>query len=507
MAKLDFDARTVTPAKPAIDDQPLDTSKVWSKYQLAIFNYVQHGTGNVIVKAAAGSGKSTTIENANKLVKGSSIFLAFNKAIAEELKSRGVNARTFHSLTYSPVTKFKRVNAVDANKIRKICDATLSGDDRSMYGSFVSKLVGLARQTGIGCLVADTEQAWMDIVVHHNLEPESEFADIGKGIALSRQVLDFSNAAPAVDFDDLLYLAVKEGISLPKFDVIFVDEAQDTNAIQRAILRKLMHSGTRIIAVGDPAQAIYGFRGSDSDSLDLIRTEFNCIELPLTISYRCPQAVVNFAHQWVTHIEAAPNAPMGEVLDLGYDWKTDVFQANDLVVCRTTKPIIQLAYKLLRARVPVRIMGKEIGQGLKNLINKMRANNLPQLEDKLTAWCTREVEKATAKMEDAKAAATQDKVDAILCLMQDLPEGAGIYDLMNTIDSLFAEGVNQTILSTIHKAKGLEANRVFWLNSSQCPAQWARGEWQQQQELNLCYVAVTRAKQTLILIEEKQKER
>jgi superfamily I DNA/RNA helicase len=45
------------------------------------------------------------------------------------------------------------------------------------------------------------------------------------------------------------------------------------------------------------------------------------------------------------------------------------------------------------------------------------------------------------------------------------------------------------------------------LNSSQCPAQWARGEWQQEQERNLCYVATTRAKQTLILIEEKQKER
>jgi DNA helicase-2/ATP-dependent DNA helicase PcrA len=509
MAKIEFNARTVAPSnRPTeIDDQPRDTSRVWSAHQNRIFDFVENDLGNAIVKAVAGSGKTTTIVEALKRVRGSSIFLAFNKSIAEELKARGVNARTFHSLTYSPVTKFKKVNTVDANKIRKICDAQLSGNDCTLYGSFVNRLVGLARQVGMGCLIPDTEQAWMDIVIHHDLEPESEFADLGRGISLAQLVLIESNKAPAVDFDDLLYLAVKEGISLPKFDFVFVDEAQDTNAIQRAILRKIMHAGTRIIAVGDPAQAIYGFRGSDSDSLDLIRTEFNCIELPLTISYRCPQAVVNFAHQWVTHIEAAPSAPEGEVIDMGFDWKTDVFQANDLVVCRTTKPIIQLAYKMLRARVPVRIMGKEIGQGLKNLINKMRAHTLPQLESKLVDWCTREVEKATAKMEDSKAAATQDKVDAILCLMQDLHEGAGIYDLMNTIDSLFAEGVNQTVLSTIHKAKGLEANRVFWLNSSQCPAQWARGEWQQQQELNLCYVAVTRAKQTLILIEEKQKER
>ncbi|HEY3473413.1 MAG TPA: ATP-binding domain-containing protein, partial [Anaerolineales bacterium] len=58
--------------------------------------------------------------------------------------------------------------------------------------------------------------------------------------------------------------------------------------------------------------------------------------------------------------------------------------------------------------------------------------------------------------------------------------------------------------STIHKAKGLEADKVFWLNSSKCPSPWARQPWQLQQEYNLCYVATTRAKTTLVLIEEKQ---
>lgn len=507
MAKLNFNASSVKPAALEINDQPRNTTKTFSPYQLAVFSFVENGTGNAVVEAVAGSGKSFTIEEANKRVRGSSIFLAFNKSIADELKSRGVNARTFHSLTYMPVLNFKKQKTVDANKLRKIADTIMNGDQRSMYGAFACKLVGLARQLGVGCLVPDSEQVWIDITNHHNLEPDSEFADIGTGIEWARKLLDASNASPIVDFDDLLYIAVKEGIALPKFDWVFVDEAQDTNAIQRAILRKIMHKDSRLIAVGDPAQAIYGFRGSDSDSLNLIVSEFNCVRLPLTISYRCPQAVVNFAHEWVSHIEAAPSAPEGEVLDYGFEWKLDVFKPNDLVVCRTTKPLIELAYRMLRARVPVRIMGKEIGQGLKNLINKMRAGNLEHLEARLTEWCAREVEKATAKMEDGKAAATQDKVDAILCLMQDLPEGAGIYDLMQVIDNLFAEGVNQTVLSTIHKAKGLEANRVFWLNSSQCPAQWARGEWQQEQERNLCYVAVTRAKQTLILIEAKQKER
>lgn len=479
----------------------------WSVHQERVFDFCEHGTGNAIVEAVAGSGKTTTIVEALNRVKGSSIFLAFNKSIADELKARGVNARTFHSLTYSPVMQSRGQRQVEQNKLRKLCDMYMTGEDKELYGAFAVRMVGLARQAGVGFLCKDVQETWMDLCDHHNIELESEFADLGRGLELASRLLDASNESPMVDFDDMLYFAVRDGLVLAKYDFIFVDEAQDTNAIQRAILRKIMHKDTRIVAVGDPAQAIYGFRGADSDSLDLIATEFNATRLPLSISYRCPKAVVNFARTWVQHIEPADGAPEGSVDMLGTSWDATVFQPNDLVVCRTTKPVISLAYKLLRARVPVRIMGKEIGQGLKNLINKMNAHSLEQLEAKLEAYCTREVEKATAKMEDAKAEAISDKVSAILCLMEDLSPDqeipATINDLMSVIDKLFSEGVNQVVLSTIHKAKGLEANRVFWLNSSQCPAKWARQEWQQQQEQNLCYVAVTRAKSALYLIEEK----
>jgi DNA helicase II / ATP-dependent DNA helicase PcrA len=502
MATLNFDARTV---KPAQEPEVISSARTWSDYQQKLFDFVQHGVGNAIVEAVAGSGKTTTIVEAIKRVLGSSLFLAFNKSIAVELGARGVNAKTFHGLCYSAVMKHKRQNNVEQNKLRKLVDMYMTGEDAQMYGAFATRLVGLARQVGIGCLVPDTEQAWMDIVVHHDIEPESEFADLGRGVELARKLLDASNESNMVDFDDMLYIAVKDGLSLPKFDWVFVDEAQDTNAIQRALLRKLMHSKTRLVAVGDPAQAIYGFRGADSESLNLIASEFNCVRLPLSITYRCPQDVVTYARQWVSHIEAAPSAAQGEVQSLGSKWDHTVFQPNDLVVCRTTRPVISLAYRLLRARVPVKIMGRDIGQGLKTLINKMKAFSLQELETKLDVWCEREVQKAAAKMEDAKAEAIQDKVSAIKCLMEDLDEEAGIHGLMQVIDSLFDESKkNATTLSTIHKAKGLEANTVFWLNSSQCPARWARQGWQMQQENNLCYVAVTRAKQKLVLIEEKE---
>jgi DNA helicase II / ATP-dependent DNA helicase PcrA len=486
----------------------MNTTKNWSKYQTAIFAFIQNATGNAVVEAVAGSGKSTTIvEGMNRIPAGkTAIFLAFNKAIAEELKARGVNARTFHSLTYNPVTKAANARNIETAKLQLIVKEKLSGNDAFLYGSFITRMVGLGRQAGIGCLVADTQQAWVDLVEYHSIDLDNENAEFGRAIDLCSQLLNWSNADARIDFDDLLYLAVKNGLSLPKFDFVFVDEAQDTNAIQRALLRKILHAESRLIAVGDPAQAIYGFRGADSNSLDLIAEEFNCARLPLTVSYRCPTSVVEYAHRWVSHIEAAPNAAAGEVIEMGQKWTTDDFVNDDLIVCRTTKPLISLAYKFLRARIPAKIMGREIGQGLKTLINKLNAKGIDNLITKLEMWESRESEKAIAKKQDNKVEAIQDKAYAVLCLIDGMTEtGRTIPVLLAIIDSLFSDSKGSITLATIHKAKGLEANRVFWLNSSQCPAKWAKTEWQQQQENNLCYVAVTRAKQALVLIEEQKR--
>lgn len=479
-------------------------SRIWSAYQKSIFEFVKTGTGNAVVEAVAGSGKSTTIIEAMSYIKGTSIFLAFNKSIADELKNKGVNARTFHSLTYSPVTKFKGVRQVNQDKLRNLVDANFLGRDAIIYGAFATKLVGLARGAGIGCLVPDVEQSWMDLVIYHDLDVEHEEGELGRGMELSSYLLHLSNESADVDFDDMLYFAVKDGLALPKFDFVFVDEAQDTNAIQRAILRKIMHKGSRLVAVGDPAQAIYGFRGADGESLNMIAEEFECERLPLTVSYRCPTAVVTHARKWVKHIEAAPDAPEGVVTSLA-QWGPQNFQANDMVVCRTTGPIISLCFKLMRARVPARVMGREIGQGMKSLINKMKATDLDSLEEKLNKYREREVEKATAKKQESKAEQIHDKVDSILFLAGSMDEESRtIPAVLQVIDSLFADGVGKVTLSTIHKAKGMEADKVFWLNSSKCPAQWAKQPWQQQQERNLCYVATTRAKRELVLIEEKR---
>lgn len=503
VTNLNFDATQIAPALGDIQDQPLSTGRVWSTFQQAIFTHVSDPhAGNAIVVAVAGSGKSTTIVEAMKLARGESIFLAFNKAIADELKRKGVNGRTFHSLVYGVVLRFCRQDNVTMDKLRLIQRELFSFNDNKMYGAFASRMVGLARNMGIGCLTEDTEEAWIALAEHHDLEPESDAADFGEGIEKARKLFDACIADARVDFDDMLYRAVKDDINLPKFDFVFVDEAQDTNPIQRAILRKILKADGRLIAVGDPAQAIYGFRGADSEALGTLAKEFSCVELPLSITYRCPTAVVDYAKQWVDHIEARPGAPEGVVKDLGTDWNPLDFMPGDLVVCRKSAPLIQAAFRFIRAGVPVQVLGRDIGEGLKALIKKMNARNVDQLAEKLEAWREREVAKAVAQDDEGKAESIRDRAGVLLFMIDELVEDKRtITDLEAGIDWLFADKTRAVLFCTGHKSKGLEAKRVFWLNRSECPAQWARKPWQRIQEINICYVITTRTMAELYFME------
>lgn len=476
----------------------------WSDNQQRIFDFVQNQSGNAIIEAVAGSGKTTTIVEAIKLVpqSQSTIFLAFNKSIAEELKSRGVNAKTFHSLCCSAAMRSVQATGVSGDKLYQLMKRNFTADEVFLYASFVTRLVSLGKQVGILCLLPDTYNTWMAIIEHHDLELDKDNAEIDRAIEIASELLHYSNNSNMIDFDDMLYLPVLFKVSLPKFFFIFVDEAQDTNAIQREILRKIMGPRSRLVAVGDPAQAIYGFRGADADSLNLIQKEFHCDRFTLSVSYRCATNIVQHARNWVSFIEPSETAPEGEVITKNYTFELDEFDTKDLVVCRTTRPLISLAFKMLRKRIRVTVMGREIGDGLVRLIKKMDTNDLKVLDEKVEAWKIREMDKALLKFHESKAASIEDKAMCIQMLANEVDEeGGDVSELVNVIEQLFAPSYNSVTLATIHKAKGLEADTVYWVNSSQCPSKWARQRWQKVQEKNLCYVATTRAKTKLVLIE------
>lgn len=499
-----------------------------SKYQQGIYNHVVDGSGNLIVDAKAGSGKTTTaIEACNLIVEKdkaagkftSLIFLAFNKAIATELKSRNVNGSTFHSLCFKPVLDFKKAKTVDANKLITVSRKIFSFDSNKYLGPVCRKLVGLARNEGIGCLTLDEHTAWLALIDKHGLEVPELYSTQEQNednlIKHAQQLLRASNDSHLIDFDDLLYLAVKEKITLPKYEWIFVDEAQDTNAIQRAIIGNIMRPDSRLVAIGDPDQSIYGFRGADSDAMGRIKEDFSCAELPLSISYRCAATIVEYAQRWVPNIEASPTAECGQVIDQtapDMDSKDLVrvgdLNQDDMVVCRYNAPLVRLALKMMSRKMPVKIMGRAFGDGLVSLIRKFNAANIEQLLTKLDAWKNREYEDAIKADNEVKAEAVLDKAEAIATLIESekASDAPSVDKLLLTIDEIFNESKKSTTLCSIHRSKGLEAKRVIWLARNLCPSKRAKQAWMRKQEIHLCYIAATRAMSTLILCNEKLPE-
>lgn len=490
----------------------------WSAYQQRIFDFGLTGYGSAQIVAVAGSGKTSTIEELARRMPADEpiLYLVFNKRNADEAKTRmpnHVNASTFHAACNAALQRRHRVK-VDGYKVNSIIregrdHGGISRAEFDAWAGDIQRLVGLAKNAGIGCLIPDDEANWWDIVDHFDID----FDDIGTGdataraIEIARKVLANSNedAQFTIDFDDMLYLCVKLNVTLPQYGVIFVDEAQDTNSIQRAILRKMLRPGGRLIAVGDPRQAIYGFRGASADAMELIETEFNCTTLPLSVNYRCSRAVIDAAKAYCPEIEAHDNAPDGSVEHLlSLDLRT--LQATDAVLCRTTAPIITLAYRAIGQGIPCTVLGREIGQGLIKLIRKLQGRNstmsLDTLLEHLDEYGKREIQKVMAKGQESKAQQIDDKVQSLHAAASALNEDSQSIDaLIAHIEMLFDDtSKGRLTLATVHKSKGLEWENVYILNRDQMPSRWARQSWQQEQEENLIYVAYTRAKVNLYTI-------
>ncbi len=492
-----------------------------SPNQAAIFDFIRDGKGSAIVEAVAGSGKTTTIiESLAYVPEGASVLmLAFNASIAKELGARiealgkrtgrdtaKIAGKTFHSLGYGAIMKAlngTRPN-VDAGKVRKLAKEILGATDYELYADFACKLVGLAKGQGIGALEPDTDSAWFDIIAHHDITLDSMAANMESGIAIARRLLSASNEAAKrgnLDFDDQLYLVLLWGLRLWQNDFVFIDEAQDTNPVRRALAKLALKPGGRLVAVGDRRQSIYGFTGASHDAMDLIEAEFNCAMLPLSVSYRCARNVIAKAQEIVPHIEAWDAANDGTVSTQSIKEALGTLTQTDAILCRQTAPLVCLAFKLIASGRGCAILGRDIAKGLTSLVEKQKAKGIDALIEKLSDYREREIARFMAKGEEQKADSVADKVDCIMTVIGALPETARtVPELVRKIESLFSDDNGVLTLSTIHKAKGKEWHNVAILEPGLMPSKWARQDWQYLQEKNLQYVAYTRAKENLIFL-------
>ena len=505
--------------KTAIEYEP-------SQYQKAIFDYIQHEKGNLVVEAAAGSGKTYTLVKALSLIPQDKrvLMTAFNKDIVKELTKKvkefpNVEVRTLHGLGMILTTRGLGIGGMKPeaykytqliyNHWQDLSKTNINKLSRNARKSFVEntkKLVDFGR-----FYLATTRSEMIELMTKYDIPCVADEVDVAlKVMAIGGKNLD------SIDYTDMIWMPHIYDLHLQEceYDFIMVDECQDLNVAERNLVLRCLKEGGRLIAVGDSNQCIYGFSGSDPDSFRAIQSIPNTVSMPLSISYRCPESVVKFAQNLVPSIEAKQGAEEGVILDCV---SLDDVHDGDMVLCRNNAPLLQVYCKLLEQGKRAYIRGSDVGKNLQNIVIGTHKDylhtNLKQdgvfirLYEDLFNSRKAIMERYGISQEDAmKHETIQAKLDMIRALEVLGADLTTTEELTKKIEDIFpkndkGEGI---MLSTVHKAKGLEADNVFIACASLMPSKSALDEWQVQQERNLMYVAYTRAKKVLGFLNEEE---
>lgn len=501
-----------------------------SEYQCKIFDCIEHGAGNMVISAAAGSSKTTTIVNCTRFIspKKKIIFIAFNREIVKKLKQdvKHENAHmcTFHSLGNSilienkiigpnddNINEYKYTNFIKENidSLTKFGETKSLGRDRIVYINNIRKLSEYSRY-----YLAFSVKEIKKVADTYGIIP------IRDEITVCKEVLKWGKEhVETIDYTDMIWLPNVLNLTTKKFlaDWIFVDEAQDTSIMEQEMVMKCFKRGTRFVTVGDEFQQINIWCGASKDAIENFKKLPNTVEYKLPISYRCPNKIVELAKKYSDNIIAAPNAIDGEVK---YDVSEYAPKNDDMVLCRTTAPLIKLHLKYLRGNKKSYIRGfEEIKSEYLLMINstgsKMIDRNMlstdglfPSLYRAL--FKKMDLIKANNHLTDNEVYSHPeilkyyDNIEGISAISEGL---TNVEELIEKINIIFnGDDDNAVKLSTIHKAKGLESDNVFILKPSLLPFPLASLDWEIETENNLIYVAYTRAKKTLNFIKEPERK-
>ena len=497
----------------------------FSKYQKAIFDFVQNGQGNAVIEACAGSGKTFTLIKCIDLIKEdkSILMTAFNRDIVNALKKKtkdkpNVYTWTIHGLglqmLYSNYKKERldlnefKYHSFVSNNLKTLSSINFYKLDKSKYFKYldnINKYINFGRFY-LCSTVEDLEA----------IEKRFEIDSIADEKSVALLAMEWGKKhLDEIDYADMIWLpnVLMCNPWGQQFDWIMIDECQDLNKAERELVLKCRKINTRIISVGDINQMIYSFSGADPDSFNAIKTLPNTISLPLSISYRCADNIVSYAKQIVPTIEQNDDKREGIIEEKS---TLEEIDNGDMVLCRNNAPLMKLYNMFIKEGKKCFVRGKDIGNNLKRLVKNTKQETLGtdlnedgvfvRLYDNL--FTTRDnlmlhynIDYATS-MQSANIINKLDTIHALEILSEGLKTSEELIDKISTV---FSDRKKQGIsLSTIHKAKGLEADRVFIACRSLMPSKSAKTELEIKQERNLMYVAYTRAKNFMGFIDEDE---
>jgi DNA helicase-2/ATP-dependent DNA helicase PcrA len=519
-------------------------AQAWSQEQETIFKFVASGHGHGMIKAVAGSGKTTTLCEVMRRTSATILYLAFNKSISKEVETKvkdlGIGKRvvvkTIHKfgkdLLKEAAYKFEIAGVnkgkgqrqhliMDQKKkmeiVRQIFEEqgnkTSDFNKRSAYvdkkkQNLIVKIASMAQATL--STSPDEIEALLDRVgenVASDLVPQERLVEFVQEV-LKRA----KEQTRVIDFDDMIWLPnVFDLRPRQQYTWVLVDEAQDLNMAQIQLVRRAAAaSGTRVLFVGDPYQSIYGFRGAEFNSMEKMVEALGGTEhvrvLSLNVSYRCPKSHVELARRIVPEICALESAATGKIVQISLAQAYELFKPQDLVICRRNRPIVEIAFNLLKQNRAAMLVGEESLQKQMKEEISLHENKedfkkaLNEEKDKLIAL-------AKKRRLWEKIQRVQDFYECLEFLYNQMHD---LQELRKRIDEIFVARKSklQDIIrcSSVHRAKGTEASRVFIISPQLFFTKLANSTTDDidqsllREEQNLVYVAITRSREELFLV-------
>ncbi len=529
--------------------------------QVALIRAMATGRGHVVGIARAGTGKTTTLRvGLTHMSSGTKRVVAFNRSIRDDWDAwRRANSAydvyvdTFHGLALRAVKLHVGAAVeIDAQRGRNIARRVALGWQKQQRANGV-RPEDFNVVSGGGRVLFDAVEAWREMPWHlhkfvelcKNVHP----ASLTEAEALATHY-DYVNGAVGartwaqlaqscmktaretfrdkLDFADLMYLPRYNNWRPAPVPYVLVDELQDMNRAQRWLaLASMDPDYGRFIAIGDPRQAIYHWRGADRSSVEDTIKQLGATVVQMSTTYRCARAIVEHAKTAVKGLDdftARPDAPDGRVerrtvIDLIGPYGAHL---GDYVLSRTNAPLVALAAFWLRRGMPIVVTGRDIGVSLIALVERSGATTTADLRRWLVDYLVAEIERLDGNLEALND--IRDRVWALQALAESSSSPAA---LINTLRQMYripapkrgraggqTSSAAQTeltdkdidpstvvTLSSIHRAKGRERERVWLL-------EWThdidRGKTEEGD--NCYYVGVTRAKETLYLVSRPGRE-
>ena len=472
--------------------------------QLAVIDHVCTSPSSLQVRALAGAAKTTTIEHAIRQRGGVGVLaIAFNKkiatALAEKLPMEAV-CMTLNAMGHRAWGSYiKNKLYLDTSKTYHILNGVMNAEHvhEEEFLEVAANLRGLVTAAKVAglvptgckgeqfsrCFFADTEENWERLGETYDCDVNADY------IRMAREALriGISQAfAGTIDFNDQIYMSTCWEAPFAQFPLVVVDEAQDLSQLNHHMIAKCIARGGKLVAIGDPYQSIYAFRGADTSSMDLLQARFKMETLELNTTFRCSKAVAEHVRPYVPHIRSPGWARKGavryhEALDLA------AIPVGSAIICRNNKPLMQMAYKFIKAGRPVVLNGGDFGEQLIKLLRKvagatskseaqndrlLKAMDTAALLKAVKVWEEKEIAIAQAKNKAYRVSGIEDKAGSLRVVIQSC-KGRNAADILAELRQLFENKVGSVILSSGHKSKGLEWEQVYHLNAHLCPSKYS----------------------------------